>query len=140
MPIADLKSEPMMNHLIATLEAGHSIGHYGRLVFAMVGRHFLEPGELISLLEKDPEVGNQEDAVSPKLGQRTVERFQSGDPSVFIEAIATGVIERVLQLRPSILSYAQEDWSQPLMANRSRHLRTLTQRAEGCPGPLPSRP
>jgi hypothetical protein len=45
----------MMGHLIATLESGHTIGHYGRLVFAMVARHFLEPGELGAYLEKDPE-------------------------------------------------------------------------------------
>jgi len=44
-----------MAHLIATLESGHSIGHYGRLVFAMVARHFLDRGELIEYLTKDPE-------------------------------------------------------------------------------------
>jgi len=56
MPVNDLKTEPMMAHLLATLDAGHSIGHYGRLVFTMVARHFLEPEELISYLDKDPEV------------------------------------------------------------------------------------
>jgi hypothetical protein len=55
MPISDLKSEPMMSHLIATLESGHSIGHYGRLVFAMVARHFLDSDELLDYLCKDPE-------------------------------------------------------------------------------------
>jgi len=45
----------MMSHLIATLESGHSIGHYGRLVFAMVARHFLDTGELLGYLRKDPE-------------------------------------------------------------------------------------
>ncbi len=45
----------MMAHLISTLESGHGIGHYGRLVFTMVARHFIEPEELIALLEKDPE-------------------------------------------------------------------------------------
>lgn len=44
-----------MAHLIATLESGHSVGHYGRLVFTMVARHFLEPEELLTYLEKDPE-------------------------------------------------------------------------------------
>jgi hypothetical protein len=43
-------------------------------------------------------------AVNPNVGQRAVERFQSGDSSVLIEAIADRVIERVLQLHPSILS------------------------------------
>ena len=44
-----------MAHLIATLDSGHSIGHYGRLVFVMVGRHFLEPDDVLSWLEKDPD-------------------------------------------------------------------------------------
>jgi DNA primase large subunit len=45
----------MMEHLIATLESGRSIGHYGRLVFVMVARHFLDADELVRYLEKDPE-------------------------------------------------------------------------------------
>ena len=44
-----------MAHLIATLESGHSIGRYGRLVLAIVARHFIESDELESLLTKDPE-------------------------------------------------------------------------------------
>jgi hypothetical protein len=55
MPLEELKQEPMMAHLIATLDSGHSIGHYGRLVFVMVGRHFLEPDDVLSWLEKDPD-------------------------------------------------------------------------------------
>ena len=56
MPLNDLRAEPMMAHLIATLDQGHSIGHYGRLVFTMIARHFIEPEELITHLEKDPGV------------------------------------------------------------------------------------
>lgn len=44
-----------MAHLLATLESGHSIGHYGRLVFAMVSRHFMDVDELAKHLAKDPE-------------------------------------------------------------------------------------
>ncbi len=55
MPVTELKQEPMMEHLIATLESGRSIGHYGRLVFVMVARHFLDADELVRYLEKDPE-------------------------------------------------------------------------------------
>jgi hypothetical protein len=55
MALEELKSEPMMAHLLATLDSKHSIGHYGRLVFAMVARHFLSPGEVAAYLEKDPE-------------------------------------------------------------------------------------
>src|SRR3954454_12882956 len=60
MPLNDLKAEPMMAHLLATLDSGHSIGHYGRLVFTMVARHFLEPDELISWLGKDPEIESEQ--------------------------------------------------------------------------------
>jgi hypothetical protein len=56
MPIQDLKSEPMMAHLMGTLDGGHSIGHYGQLVFAMVARHFIDRDELISYLVKDPDM------------------------------------------------------------------------------------
>jgi hypothetical protein len=55
MALNNLKSEPMMAHLLATLDSGRSIGHYGRLVFAMVARHFLAPDDVVAYLEKDPE-------------------------------------------------------------------------------------
>lgn len=55
MALEDLKAEPMMAYLISTLDSGHSIGHYGRLVFTMVARHFVDSEELTSYLQKDPE-------------------------------------------------------------------------------------
>jgi hypothetical protein len=55
MAIDDLRKDDMMSHLIGTLDASCSIGHYGRLVLVMVGRHFLESGELLQYLQKDPE-------------------------------------------------------------------------------------
>ncbi len=48
-----LQKNSMMAHLIASLEAGKDIGHYGRLTFAMVARHFLPEEELVELLTKD---------------------------------------------------------------------------------------
>ena len=60
MPLEELKQEPMMAHLIATLDSGHSIGHYGRLAFVMVGRYFLEPDELSAWLRKDPECDEEQ--------------------------------------------------------------------------------
>ncbi len=53
MPIEDLKQSEMMSHLIGALEQGQDIGHYGRLVFVMVGQYFLSQQELIGLLTKD---------------------------------------------------------------------------------------
>lgn len=54
MAIEELEREPMMAHLLDSLEQGMDIGHYGRLVFVMVGRHFMDEDELISTLKKDP--------------------------------------------------------------------------------------
>jgi hypothetical protein len=49
-----LRENGMMRHLLDSLEAGEDIGHYGRLVFAMVARHFVEEEELGELLLQDP--------------------------------------------------------------------------------------
>src|SRR3954451_5978494 len=46
MPKEDLRNNDMMSRLMDALEQRQDIGHYGRLVFAMIGRHFLEDDEL----------------------------------------------------------------------------------------------
>ncbi|HEX8684564.1 MAG TPA: hypothetical protein VF707_19760 [Ardenticatenaceae bacterium] len=51
----ELRDSKMMAHLLDALEAGTDIGHYGRLVFAMVARHFLDDEELVSLLANQPD-------------------------------------------------------------------------------------
>src|SRR5436305_4825055 len=50
----ELRESPMMAHLLDALEKGTDIGHYGRLTFAMVARHFLDEDKLIRLLAKQP--------------------------------------------------------------------------------------
>ncbi|ATB41971.1 hypothetical protein CYFUS_007447 [Cystobacter fuscus] len=49
-----LRENGMMRHLLDSLEAGKDIGHFGRLVFAMVARYFLDEAELKWLLLQDP--------------------------------------------------------------------------------------
>src|SRR5688572_23955776 len=56
MGIEELRQDPMMAHLIAALEQGREIGHYGRLVFVMIARHFLSEHELLEYLMKDRDV------------------------------------------------------------------------------------
>src|ERR687885_145390 len=53
MPVEELRRSPMMSHLLDALERGEDIGHYGRLVFAMVGRHFMSEDELCALLARN---------------------------------------------------------------------------------------
>lgn len=55
MAADDLRKNHMMAHLLGALEQGLTIGHYGRLVFAMVARHFLSGEELVGWLSRDPE-------------------------------------------------------------------------------------
>ena len=53
MGIDALKNNSMMKHLIDSLESGEDIGHYGRLVFTMVARYFLDEEQVIAWLQKD---------------------------------------------------------------------------------------
>ena len=53
--IAALREDSMMSYLLDSLDAGKDIGHYGRLVFAMIARHFLSDDEVIAELTKDPD-------------------------------------------------------------------------------------
>lgn len=48
----NLEDSPMMAHLLDALKKGEDVGHYGRLTFAMIARHFMEDAELIKLLAK----------------------------------------------------------------------------------------
>jgi hypothetical protein len=60
MPVEDMRQSPMMGHMLDALDNGEDIGHYGRLVFAMIGRHFVSNDELVELLTKDEDADEQE--------------------------------------------------------------------------------
>jgi hypothetical protein len=51
--IQELRKDEMMSRLLDALDDGTDIGHYGRLVFTMVGRHFLSEDELVEHLGND---------------------------------------------------------------------------------------
>ena len=57
---SSLRDSEMMAHLMDALEKGTDIGHYGRLTFAMVARHFLDEDEMLRLLGKQE--GGEEEA------------------------------------------------------------------------------
>lgn len=58
--VEELRKSGMMAHLLDSLEAGQDVGHYGRLVFVMVARHFLDDGELVGLLTQDKSFPEEE--------------------------------------------------------------------------------
>jgi hypothetical protein len=60
MPVEDMRQSPMMAHMLDALDNGEDIGHYGRLVFAMIGRHFVSNDELVELLTQDHDADDQE--------------------------------------------------------------------------------
>lgn len=49
-----LRASPTVAHWLAALEAGQDIGHFGRLAFAIVARHFLADEAILSLLAGQP--------------------------------------------------------------------------------------
>ncbi len=60
MSVEDLRQSPMMSHMLDALDNGEDIGHYGRLVFAMVARHFLDEEALLAYLQKNPDFTAEE--------------------------------------------------------------------------------
>ena len=60
MTVEQLRANDMMAHLLDSLDQGTDIGHYGRLVFAMVGHHFLDTDELVDWLSRDKSVSEAE--------------------------------------------------------------------------------
>ena len=56
----ELKKNGMMAHLLVALEEGKDIGHYGRLTFAMVARHFLSEEEMLEVLSKDKDFSEEQ--------------------------------------------------------------------------------
>jgi hypothetical protein len=60
MAVEDLQKNEMMAHLLDALDHKKDIGHYGRLVFAMVGRHFLTEDEVITYLQKDKDFSEEQ--------------------------------------------------------------------------------
>jgi DNA primase large subunit len=55
----ELQKDTMMSHLLAALEKGQDIGHYGRLVFVLGARHFMNTDELVTWLTKDKDCDEQ---------------------------------------------------------------------------------
>ena len=60
MAAEDLQKNAMMAHLMDALDHKKDIGHYGRLVFTMVARHFLSEEEVVASLAKDKDFSEEQ--------------------------------------------------------------------------------
>ncbi len=60
MAVEDLRKNGMMAHLLDALDEGKDIGHYGRLVFAIIARHFMSEDELVDTLQKDEDFSEEQ--------------------------------------------------------------------------------
>ena len=60
----------MMAHLLDSLAAGKDIGHYGRLVFAMVARHFMSNEEVLGWLTRDRDFSEEQAERDAQTGRR----------------------------------------------------------------------
>jgi len=58
--LEELRKSDMMAHLLDALDASKDIGHYGRLVFAMVARHFLSEDEVVAYLTRDKDFSEEQ--------------------------------------------------------------------------------
>lgn len=56
----ELRKDEMMAHLLDSLQEGKDIGHYGRLVFAIVARPFLSEDEIVAELVKDKDFSDEQ--------------------------------------------------------------------------------
>ncbi|MCU0570623.1 MAG: hypothetical protein MUF49_29110 [Oculatellaceae cyanobacterium Prado106] len=60
MAVEELRKSDVMRHLMDALDDKQDIGHYGRLVFAMIARHFMSEAEVVDYLQQDPDFGEAE--------------------------------------------------------------------------------
>lgn len=63
---AEMRKDSMMAHLFDSLAEGKDIGHYGRLVFAMVAHHFLPHDEVLGWLTRDADFSEEQARVMLK--------------------------------------------------------------------------
>ncbi len=56
----ELRTNSMMAHLLDALGRGEDIGHYGRLVFAMIARHFGSTDDVVAALRQDKDFSDED--------------------------------------------------------------------------------
>ena len=60
MAVDELRKSDMMSHLMEAMDRGEDVGHYGRLVFTMVARYFMDKEDVLKHLEKSPDFSKED--------------------------------------------------------------------------------
>ena len=113
MALNDLKANHMMAHLTEALDKRKDIGHYGRLVYAIVARHFLSEDELVKQLSKDKDFGEeqvQERDYSPPRREKLLE-YQSKQDFPILPDVGDpdeGNVYRDLEFPQHVYDHIQE--------------------------------
>jgi hypothetical protein len=124
----ELRDSPMMAHLLDALEQGTDIGHFGRLTFAVIARHFLPEEKLVRLLARQP--GQTEPKVRALLLQLNEKDYSPPQRERILEWQArqdfpicptpedpdSCNVYRELRFPPGIYDHIQEYWEEHLEA------------------------
>ena len=127
-----LRESPTMARLLDALEEGTDIGHFGRLTFAIVARHFLGEEELVKLLAAQPE---QDEAsaralvlqvrqrdYNPPRRERLLEWQGQQDFPLLVDADdpAGGNLYRELRFPEGIYDHIHDFWEEKAEVQESR--------------------
>ena len=120
----ELRQSPTMARLLDALEDGTDVGHFGRLTFAIVARHFLSEEELVGLLASQPgqdEAGARALVLSvrqhdynPPRRERLLEWQRQQDFAILPDADdpACGNLYRELRFPDGIYDHIQDFWEE----------------------------
>ena len=126
-----LRESPTMARLLAALEDGTDVGHFGRLTFAIVARHFLSEEELIGLLASQPEqdeasarallLSVQQHDYNPPRRERLLEWQKKQDFALLPDADdpASGNLYRELRFPDGIYDHIKDFWEEKAEAQET---------------------
>ena len=131
----ELRASPTMARLLEALEEGKDIGHFGRLTFAIVARHFLDEKELLRLLASQPGMDEtearalllqvkQRDYNPPKRDRLLQWQSQQDFPLVPDEADPnSGNLYRELRFPDGIYEHIHDFWEEKAEAEEQKESR-----------------
>jgi hypothetical protein len=129
----ELRTSPTMARLLDALQAGTDIGHYGRLTFVMVARHFLDDDEIVELIRSQPGVDEahahsllvqvKARDYNPPKRERILQWQQRQDFPIIADAQdpQAGNVYRELQFPDHIYDNIEEFWEEKIGEGVSSH-------------------